>query len=549
MFEKSLRRRIAAVVVAGSAVALTVSCSAGTPSSPSPGEGPPHVELVDSTPEATSQLESATWFMAKEPVNLDLDNDAANSQSNLIMSNVCERLNQIRPDLSLGPGLASSFEWTEPTTLVFTLRENVTFHSGAKMTADDVLWSLQRHASDEGSEADEFVNVTSIEKTGDFEITFRLKQPDAVLVQALAGNAGVVLERKAVEEQGEAFGTTRGADACSGPLQLDSWRTGEQIVLTKAEGYWNAEKASKTDKITFQWASEDAIVNSLISGEATGAYLENLASAVRLQAEDSTTVYQGPDTRVWSLMATERGGLADPRLRKALSLALDRDGVNRASLAGMGRPWNEPVGSGAWSYERKVFQAANDALSYSPAKPSEADLETAKNLVAEVGETQPIIVASDSSPIRNVIANAVVSAAQSIGLEASLEQIPTAQYGDYYSSPEVRQKADLFADDYYVSKADPVGFYKNGASDSSVQWLLNDPAYDQLISDGRAAIVDADRAEIGVALAQGWEDSMPWISVVESPSTVALSAKATGVPASGAYRYYPWAADLGTKTD
>ena len=148
-----------------------------------------------------------------------------------------------------------------------------------------------------------------------------------------------------------------------------------------------------------------------------------------------------------------------------------------------------------------------------------------------------------------MIANALVSAAQSIGLQASLLQIPTAQYGDYFSSAEVRQKADLFSDDYYVSKADPVGFYKNGASTSSVQWLLNDPAYDKLIADGRAAIVDADRAKVAVKLAQGWADAMPWISVVESPSTVALSSKATGIPASGAYRYYPWAADLGTKAE
>jgi peptide/nickel transport system substrate-binding protein len=40
---------------------------------------------------------------------------------------------------------------------------------------------------------------------------------------------------------------------------------------------------------------------------------------------------------------------------------------------------------------------------------------------------------------------------------------------------------------------------------------------------------------------------MPWISVVQSPSTVALSSKVTGVPASGSFTYYPWAADLGTK--
>ena len=543
----SVPRWLSAGVAVCALTTLATSCTAST-TSDNNAQAKKNVKLVDTTPAASGQLEQATWLMTKEPVSLDLASDGANSQTALIMANVCERLNKLGPDLTLGPGLASKYEWTDPRTLVFTLRDDVTFHSGAPMTVEDVLWSMERNSAEGAAESDEFVNVTSIDKTGPNQITFKFKQPDAVFVGAMSGDGGVVFERKAVAGQGKDFGTpSSNKDGCSGPLTLDSWNSGKSVVLKKAADYWDAGQASKTDQITFKWASDDAIVNSLVTGSAHGSYLENLASATRLTKGTATTVSQGPDTRVWSLMVTERGGLTDQNVRKALSLALDRDGINRAAFASLGQPWKEPVGLGAWGYEKPKFQEAYDKLEGSPAKPSAANLAEAKKLVAEAGTTKPIVVASDSTPIRNVLANAIVDAAQNIGLKASIKQIPTVQYGDFYSSPELRQQADLFSDDYFISKNDPLGFYKNGTSDSEVQWILKDPSYDNLVEKGRATLDDGKRAEIAIELSNRWADAMPWITAVQSPSTVALSSKVTGVPASGSYRYYPWAADLGTK--
>jgi peptide/nickel transport system substrate-binding protein len=544
MSRSSLATRLKAGAALCAVVALTAACSGGGAASSSAVAE--QVKHVNATPPATGQLDKATWLISKEPVTLDLDNDGATSQSDIVMANVCERLVQLQPDLTTKPNLAEKFVWKDPTTLVFTLRTDVKFHDGSPMTADDVVWSLQRHSAEDAAESDEYVNVVSVEKTGDAEVTVHMKQADAVFLEALAGDAGVVLNRKAVEAQGASYGTPSGTDACSGPFSLTKWQSGQAVVITKAANYWNAPRAAKTNELTFHWAVDDAIVNSLVTGSATGAYLETIASATQLVNNPTTTVSQGPDTRVWSMMITERGGLTDPRLRQALSLALDRDGVSRAAFAGLAQPWKEPVGEGAWGYEKAKFQAAYDALPGSPSSPSADDITAAKKLVTEAAPTKPIVVATDGSSIRNVIASAFVDAAKKIGLEASLTQIPTAQYGDYYTQASARQQADMFADDYFISKNDPVGFYKNGTSKSSVQWLLKDPAYDQLVTQGRAAIDDGKRADIAIELAKRWATAMPWISVVQSPNTLALSKKATGVPVSGAFRYSPWAADLGS---
>jgi len=542
------RRRTLSFAVVAMSVALTLT-ACGAPNRDSDVEGQTDQAKLarsNTTEPAKGELDAATWMISKEPATMDLDADASTSQTDIILSNVCERLMILGDDLAVSPHLATDFEWKSDNELVLNLRDDVTFHDGSPMTPDDVVWSMKRHMAEGASEADEFVNVAGVEKTGDNQVTFKMKQADAIFVKALAGDAGVIWNPRAIEKQGKDFGTPAGSDACSGPFVLDSWTSGTQVVLKKAENYWDADNAAKTGTLTIKWGSVDSIVNSLLTGDADGSYLENLASATRLNEDDSINVVQGEDTRVWSLMATDRGPLKDARVRQALSLVIDRSGINEAAFSGLGQPWNEPVGSGAWGYERGKFETANAELEFAPVELTDENIEKAKKLVADVGEIGEIIVATDGEPARSTLAEAVVSAADSIGLKAKIIRIPAAQYGDYYSDPALRQQADLFADDYFVSKFDPVGFYKNGASTASVQWLLKDPEYDKLVQEARAATDDAQRAEIAIKLMKGWDEAMPWISTTASPNTVAFSKDVTGIPAAGNFRYAPWAAGLGS---
>src|SRR5690606_15690988 len=110
--------------------------------------------------------------------------------------------------------------------------------------------------------------------------------------------------------------------------------------------------------------------------------------------------------------------------------------------------------------------------------------------------------------------------------------------------PELRSKADLWPDEYYISKNDPLGFYKNGKSTAGVNFgILDDPEYDALVDEGYEATDDRVRAEITLELQQRWVENAVWIPVVATPSTLIMSNSVTGVPSSAAYIYYPWAAD------
>ncbi|MDK0524257.1 ABC transporter substrate-binding protein [Streptomyces sp. ML-6] len=505
------------------------------------------LDLTPTTAPATGELAHANWLLEDEPDSLDLDTQGS-SAGRIVLTNVCERLYQLQPDMSTKPLLAEKAETPDDKTLVLTLRSGVTFHDGTPMTADDVLWSLKRHADPDMEQGDEFGNIATMRKTGDRQITLTFKTPDAMFFKALAGDAGIVWNKEQVEKAGKDFGTPGQPDACTGPYRLAGWKSGDSITIERHDGYWG--KKPLTKRVTFRWASDSALVNALTTGAADGTYAESPNTASALRGKKGIAQYYGPSTASLVLIPTERGGLADPRIRRALSLALDRKGIAASGYGGMVQPWATPVGSGAWGYEKPVFEAAQKAVTGAPAAPDAKDIAAARELVKEAGAdgSGPIVIGTDAGQGRTVVANAVRAALRKIGLQGRIKTVPTSQFEQFYSTPEARADIDVLVGDWYISKADPMGFYDNALSDSSNNWAgFKDPAYDARVKKALATLDDAERAKLAVGIQKTFTDAAVWIPVAQVPSVLVLDEELTGPPASMAYLYYPWAAELGSK--
>jgi peptide/nickel transport system substrate-binding protein len=533
------------IALAGLAGLAGLAAACGGPTATGNAPDPAKLTLVTQTGKATAPLQSATWMLGEEPGTLDLDIDGG-TDNRTIMANVCERLLQTQPDMTVKPWLAEKIDQSDPTTMVLDLRADATFHDGSPVTADDVVWSLKRHAGDGMDESDEFEDVKSVAKTGERRVTITFEKPNALFEQALAGGAGIVLNREVVERLGKEYGTPESPDACSGPYQLKEWKSGSHITIERYAAYWNKDVKPLTAGVRFEWADDTALVNSLTTGAADGAYLSDTGPAVALQADKELTVAYGPTTRVYVLLPTDRGVLKDPRIRRALSLAVDRAGIAKSAFAGLARPWKVPVGAGAWSYEKQAFQTAYDQLQGAPESPR---LEEAKKLVQEAGAPQtPIVVATNGEQARTVIANAVVDAAKKIGLTAEIKTVPASEFGSFYTDKAMRAQVDLVPDDWYITKSDPIGFYDNGLTGSSNNWVgYSSPDYDKLVAGALAATDPAQRAKDVIELQRLFTADMVWISLVEVPNVVVLGGKVTGPPASQVHMGYPWAADLGGK--
>jgi len=523
--------------------ALVTAC--GAESDGSALTPPAESDLLVTTEPATGPVGQVDWMLTAEPVTLDPDLDSGNNEDT-VTGNVCERLFQTQPDLSVEPHLATSVDRPDPTTIIYTLRDDVTFHDGSPMTADDVVWSLERHARDGGDESDEFEAVESIEATGEHEVTIRLSAPDALFDMRMAGNGGIVYNSRAVQAAGDDFGSPQSGDACSGPYEVTEWQAGSSLTITRYDEYWDDSVDGLAESVTFRWAEGSALVNALTSGDADAAFLSEPSAAAPLAESDTVSTYYGATTTSWQLFPTTKGAVVDPRIRTALSLAMDREGIAKAAFAGGAEPWRLPVGPGSWGYERETFDAAYDAVDVAPSSPSEDDIARAKDLVSEAGDPGTIVVGSDGTPVNTVIANAVRSAAQEIGLEVEITSMSEAQWGELFSSEEARQGVDLFITDWYLSKPDPIGMYDNLLSGSVNNYIgFADPEYDEVVNQAIGEYDEATRAELAVRAQEIWMDNMLTIPLVMAPNTLVLSKELTGVPVAVAYLSYPWAADLG----
>ncbi|MFF0966043.1 ABC transporter substrate-binding protein [Streptomyces sp. NPDC003703] len=540
-----LTSRLAPLGIAG-ALTLTAACAGADTGSSEKAAGVDvsRLKLTPTTARAAGAVDSVNWLLEDEPDSLDLDTQGG-SAGRTVLSNVCERLYQLQPDMSVQPSLVAKETRPDARTLVLTLRDGVTFHDGSTMTADDVLFSLRRHAAPEMEQSDEFENVSAMAKTGAREITVRFKQPDALFTKALAGDAGLVYDKEQVEKAGKDFGTPGQKDACSGPYELSSWKSGDSLTLTRYDGY-HGEKPL-TGRVVFRWAEDSAMVNALSTHAADGAYLDTVSTAAALLGKPGLKQYYGPSTATLALIPTERGGLADPDIRRALSLALDRTGIARSGYGGLVEPWATPVGSGAWGYEKATFEAAQKQLTDAPAEP---DLAAAKELVkkARTKPDSPIVIGTDSTQGRLVIANAVRAALTQLGLKARIKTVPSATYGEFYGDKEARSGIDVLVADWYISKSDPLGFYDNGLSTSSNNWVgYKSSDYDAEVERALRTIDDAERAALVVDIQKRFSRAAVWIPVAQMPTVLVLNGDLTGPPASMAYLYSPWAARLGAK--
>ncbi|MCZ4606395.1 ABC transporter substrate-binding protein [Streptomyces sp. Lzd4kr] len=544
-----LKTVTAAAGVAG-ALALATACSGATTGASAGGNKAPgaaDLTLTPTTARATGSVAVVNWLLEDEPDSLDLDTQGG-SAGRTVLSNVCERLYQLQPDMSVRPSLVRQADRPDARHLVLTLRDDVTFHDGSAMTADDVLFSLKRHAEPEMEQSDEFGNVSAMRRTGDREITITFKQPDALFTKALAGDAGLVHNREQVQKAGKDFGTPGQGDACSGPYELSGWKAGDSITLTRAESYWGEKPL--TGKVVFRWADDSAMVNALATGAADGTYADSIGTAAALRGNKGLDEHFGPSTAALALIPTERGGLADPDVRKALSLVLDRSGIAGSGYGGLVEPWATPVGSGAWGYAKDAFAAAQKQLTDAPAKPDAQDLARAKELVGNAKDAPdgPVVIGTDSSQGRMVIANAVRAALAQIGLKGEIRTVPAAQYGEFYGDKEARADIDVLVADWYISKSDPLGFYDNGLSDSSNNWVgFRSAEYDAKVAEGLRTLDDAKRAELAIDVQRRFADAAVWIPIAQMPTALVLDDRLTGPPASMAYLYYPWAAQLGAK--
>lgn len=538
---RSPRRRGAAALAALASAALLATGCAGPPRI---GADASFFALSEGTPRAGGDIGSFTWAVYAEPLTLDYTM-AFDYPQNTILSNVCESLMRWTPGLTLEPGLARKASNPDPTTWVYDLRKGVRFHDGRTMSADDVVFSLARQMNPDNAAAwaQTFQNVARVTKTGPLQVTVRLKKPDSQFPQYMATAAGVVASRAGVEKAGRNYGTSGGL-ACTGPFELGTWRKGQSLELDRFDNYWGHR--AKSAKVVFRFLTDaSARTNAMLSGEVDGGYLIPTESYARLRESGNGTLYFGEGLSTVNVNITNmKGPLGDVRVRRALSLALDRSGFVTAGLGGGGTATTSVTTRAAWAgASKRIRQSAFDVL-----PPPARDLAKARALIEEADASGAHLTVATSSIGQDVslLATAVQAAGTQIGLNIRLKSIAPNAFSALFTDPGAREGIDMFPLTYYESVTDPLDLLTNFRTGSYLNFAgYSDKRYDELV-DRATAVYDPDRRmRIESGLQRLAAEQLPWIPVAEWPTAVFLNKRISGAPTTIAYMYYPWAADVG----
>lgn len=321
------------------AVCMTGCSSGNTSSSGSVGSSSAGVD--SSAVSADSADTTLKWALDSDIVSLD-PIYAYDTTTNLVVVQVVESLLYINPDGSVSPMLAKSWECVDDKTYVYEIRDDVTFSDGTPMTVDDVIFSMERNMGD-GSDsyvAWMFDSVDSIEKTGDWEITVHLKNPDAFWQYVPATTGGAVISEAYYNDHKDSFGTASGGILATGAYKFDHWTNGSEIVLTENENYWDDSAPVDFKTIDYTIISEDTTrIAALKTGQIDFSVNVSVDMIGQLSDAENLTLDSVHAYRIDHLaFNTEKAPFNDVNVRKAIAYAIDAENLVNNIYGEYGQP-------------------------------------------------------------------------------------------------------------------------------------------------------------------------------------------------------------------
>lgn len=506
-------------------------------------------KLSTTTPAGTKEVDRITWALYRDTISID-PITAGDYPELTVTSLMCESLFRQEPDGSIKPGLATGIDYPDPKTAVISLRKDVTFSDGSAMTAEDVAFSIERNRDPKagGYWGPVFSRVTAVSVTGADTVTLKLSEPDYWLRSALSFMAGAVVSKAAVEKADGTFGTPKGGVLCTGPYKLKSWQTGEELSVDRNDAYWNDEVHPNVKQIDFKGIpDESTLASALQTGEVDGSYLElPLSSLDQVKKSDAVDFHRGPSFLIDAFIVadTGRGVLQDKRVRKALSLAFNRDSYIASLYRGTAQPARALGSPGTWGDQSGVFSKAWDAL-----PEPDVNLAEAKNLIDEAGASGKTLTIGMSNEINKLVteANAFKSAAEQIGLKVELKSFSADAYGSLFLDPKARASVDGFFTTNFPSWADPGKMYASFAVPGAEQdyGKYDNPEVANLLNKARGTEDRSAQAGYVVEAQKILADELPWIPIVSPDTVLVLSKKLSGATVSSQHFFAPWASSLG----
>jgi peptide/nickel transport system substrate-binding protein len=537
----NITRTTCAAVSAAALMALA-ACSGGSTGSTA---GPKDVSIATSVPAPKGDVDSITWNLpAGEPNTLDPAQSALDSISTLD-ANLCEQLATFGTDYKLQPSLAEKISEPDDKTFVFDLRPGVTFWDGSPMTADDVVYSMDRVRDEKVASAwaSSFDGVTSIEKTGPMQVTVKFDKPNVLFKWYQATPAMSIVSKAATEKLGKKFGTASGGIMCTGPYKIEKWRSGQDITLVRNDSYWGAKPKVAKARFTFDTDTSSA-TSALLRGDVDGQWTNAVSSQTKLAKSGSGKMLYGQSlSPVFLTTFTQDPAVKNPDIRKALSMTVDVQGIAKSVYGGAAKPIKKLTSPATWGYSKPIFQAAYDKLP----EPKQ-NLAEAKKLVEAAGSVPPLTFAYDNGSAEDSkVALSMQASAKQIGLDIKLRSLSSTDYNKIFSDEQAREGLSGYIVRGYLDFPEPLSYDLYATQGSYYNYVgYDNPEYDKLLAEATATVDDDARATL-VTQAEALRSNDHYVVPIVTPYIdVFVNKRLTGLVPSQSFLYTPWLASIGS---
>ena len=454
--------------------------------------------------------------LGPDPETMDPALNSAIDASNMII-HLFEPLLNIDKDNNVIGGMAETWEVSEDgLTYTFHLRDGLKWSDGSEFTSEDFVYTFKRMADPmtaapyghdllcmiKGYDEAENGNVDALAVSAPDAQTFvvELSYPCVYFDKICAFAALSPVNQVTIEANGESWAIDPATYVCNGSMKIKEWVPGSHILMEKNENYWNAE-AVTADTIKFVLMED---MNAAYSAYKTGEVMFSRD----VPTEEIPNLRENPEFHVAPILGTyyvslnlEREYFQDPKVRQALSLALDRQYIADTIMQGTYSPAVNFVGPGVSDAEAgSSFQDTTIAEygEFFHVDDFEGDLAKAKELLADAGypdgEGFPMIeYMTNDAGYNKALAEYLQSAWGELGVNTEIKIIewasftPTRRNGDY----------DIARNGWVYDYDDPSNMLNlfestNGNNDGR----YNNPEYDALIASARETVDKAEHYQL-----------------------------------------------------
>lgn len=438
-----------------------------------------------------------------------------------VVHQVCEPLTRTSFDNITRPHLLSGWKVSpDLRSWDLFLREDIHWHSGRRFVADDVVWNLRRildpatgssalglmrdymlsEAAPTSGESGALWDAAAVEKRGDFHLRLNLRKPQVAVPEHLFHFTNVMLD----PEEGGSFGI--GSNG-TGPFQLVDYRVGERALLRKTEARREGWPQAQLDELLLIDLGDDptAAAGAVVSGQVDGLARCDYSVADLLAERPGFRIHRTRTAATGLLqMRVDTPPFDDPRVRRAMRLAIDVEAVTRIALRGYGEP-----------AEHHMVAPVHPC--YAKLPPMGHRPEEARALLTAAGHPEglDLTITCKNWPQWELGAvQAMAAQYEAAGIRCALEVLPAARFWEVWGEAPLA----------FVEWAPrPLGFMLlDLAVRTGVPWnttAFSDPSIDELLSEAQTLLDIEARRPLMRKLELRMQEIGPvvqpsWLSVV-----------------------------------